>query len=147
MSNPSISVMKCASDLRASHLHQSYSVAQKRASFRIVASCEACDESVTVSRSGHLGALIRLLSSVIYSSGKDRNRKGTNIGGVATSLLRAVSHRLRPFSSAETTGRPGCPRRGSVCPPCDEAQPRGVTLCDCVKCRPVATTPSQHSAG
>src|SRR5262245_37243902 len=70
MSSPSISVMKFGSAFRrASTLRQSYSVAQYRASACIVASCTPCDASVTVSRSGHCVALMRLRRSIRASSG------------------------------------------------------------------------------
>ena len=60
MSSPSISVMNCGRAFSlASTLRQSYSVPQKLASFCIVASCTPCDESATVSRSGHCVAAMR----------------------------------------------------------------------------------------
>jgi hypothetical protein len=70
MSSPSISVMNCGSAASlASAFRQSYSVAQKRASLCVVASCTPCEASVTVSRSGHLVASMRLRKSVSSASG------------------------------------------------------------------------------
>src|SRR6266446_1107536 len=70
MSSPSISVMNGGrAFIFASILRQSYSVAQYRASACIVASCTPWDASVTVSRSGHFVALMRLRNSVSSVSG------------------------------------------------------------------------------
>lgn len=70
MSSPSISVKDCGRAFSfASILRQSYSVDQYRASACIVASCTPCVASGTVSRSGHLVALMRLRNSTSSASG------------------------------------------------------------------------------
>src|ERR1700716_3497507 len=77
MLRPSISVRKLGYEFSfASTLRQSYSVAQYRASACRKASCTPCDASVTVSRSGHLVALMRLRNSVSSASGTFTLRKG-----------------------------------------------------------------------
>src|SRR2546421_10650218 len=71
MSSPSISVMKCGRSFSlASHLRQSWSVAQYRARSCIIASRAPCESSATVSTSGHLVAFTRLRRSVRSASGK-----------------------------------------------------------------------------
>jgi hypothetical protein len=63
MSSPSISVMKFGRSFSlASHVRQSCLVPQYAARSCIMASRTPCESSVTVSRSGHLVALIRLRS-------------------------------------------------------------------------------------
>src|SRR5215471_3414644 len=70
MSSPSISVMNCGRPFSfASTRRQSYSVAQWRASFCIVASGTPCESSETVSRSGHWVASMRRRKSSRASSG------------------------------------------------------------------------------
>src|SRR5580693_8447712 len=77
MSNPSISVRNCGRVfILASILRQSYSVAQYRASAWIVASCTPWVASVTVSRSGHFVALMRLRKSVSSASGTLATQNG-----------------------------------------------------------------------
>ena len=70
MSSPSISVMNCGRAFSvASHLRQSYSVAQWRARSRIIASGTPCDWSATVSLSGQRVAAIRARSASSSASG------------------------------------------------------------------------------
>src|SRR6516165_12683856 len=70
MSTPSITVLHCWSAFSfASHLRQSYSAAQYRASSWIVASCTPCDRSATSSLLGKRVAVRRRRRSVIASSG------------------------------------------------------------------------------
>jgi hypothetical protein len=70
MSSPSISVTACGKAFSfASHLRQSYRVAQYRASSWIVASCTPCDWSATVSFSGQIVALTRARSASSLVSG------------------------------------------------------------------------------
>src|SRR4249920_2551741 len=84
MSSPSISVMKFGTELIfASHLRQSCELAQYCASFCIVASCTPCDASVTVSRSGHFVAFMRLRNSVSSASGTLKPKGRTAVGVVS----------------------------------------------------------------
>src|SRR5580700_5361116 len=70
MSSPSISVMKCGSACSvASHLRQSYSVAQYCARSCSIASGTPCESSGTVSRSGQRVATIRARSASSSLSG------------------------------------------------------------------------------
>src|SRR6516165_8992183 len=76
MSTPSITVLHCWSAFSfASHLRQSYSAAQYRASSWIVASCTPCDRSATSSLLGKRVAAMRRRRSAIGSSGMS-TRKG-----------------------------------------------------------------------
>src|SRR5262245_21376110 len=69
MSRPSISVMNCGRALScASSRPKSYSVAQYRTSFCIVASGTPCESSGTVSLSGHWVASMRARRSSICAS-------------------------------------------------------------------------------
>jgi hypothetical protein len=83
--------MNCGSAFNlASHLRQSYSVAQYRARAWVVASCTPCVASETVSRSGHLVALMRLRNSASSDS------------GTFTSNLRIASFFVSTRACAET---------------------------------------------
>src|SRR5215208_6048222 len=83
ISTPSISVVNCGSALsRASHVRQSYSVVQYRASSRSVASCTPCDRSSTSSLLGQRVAPMRRRRSSRSSSGTS-TRKGLTAGWVS----------------------------------------------------------------
>src|SRR5258705_8131541 len=92
MSRPSISVRKLGYEFSfASTLRQSYSVAQYCASACRKASCTPCDASVTVSRSGHLVALMRLRNSVSSASGTSTQNERRAVSSAACSLRGGVA--------------------------------------------------------
>src|SRR5687767_9661242 len=92
MSSPSISVMNCGKAFNlASHLRQSYSVAQYSARACTVASCTPCVASGTVSRSGHRVALMRLRNSVSSASGTPTRNGRITVVSLACSLRCAVA--------------------------------------------------------
>src|SRR5262245_29306068 len=70
ISTPSITVVNCGSAFSlASHLRQSYSLVQYRASSCSVASCTPCDRSATSSLVGQRAAATRWCRSSICDSG------------------------------------------------------------------------------
>src|SRR4029453_14283592 len=110
MSRPSISVPKCGRAFSlASHLRQSCSLAQWRASFCIVANCTPCEVSATVSASGQTVAAMRRCSSSRLALDATGTVKGRIEGLVmaAFAWLGGYTNRLAESAASE----PRKPRR------------------------------------